>query len=687
MVARRAGPGQLKWVQAQSRAGRSLAVACGLLLGSGMASAQLTTAVETGRVLDDSGAEVPEARATDPNRATGVSARPISASAQPPATHDLADLTLEELAKIQITSVSRHTEPLAGAPASIFVITAEDIRRSGATSLAEALRLAPNLQVARQNAAEYAISARGFDNLIANKLLVLVDGRTIYTPLFSGVFWDQQDVLLEDIERIEVISGPGATLWGANAVNGVINVITRRARDTQGALVSIGAGNREQGAAFRYGGALGEHVRYRAYGKASHLENTQLVLRDNRLWVQGGFRIDGDDASDGFTLQGDAYKGRSEDRGSIGPFALGRVELSGANLLGRWTHRLHEGSELRIQSYFDHTKREEAVLFRPEADLFDVELQHAVTFGAHQFVSGGGYRHGSDHVEDAILIGFRPMHRALNWWNVFAQDEIQVGKVELSAGLKLEHNDYTGVEYLPSARVAWKPSDSRLVWGAISRAVRAPARFDRDVYDTLVPGNTLGGPNFQAEVANVFELGYRGRPTRSLTCSVTAFLQQWDKLRSGTTRPLILENKIEGPVYGVEAWAAWQPTRAWRLSGGLTTLRKDLRLKAGSTDPIGPSNPVLGNDPKYQWILRSSISFARKHELDAMVRQVGELPSPRVPAYAAVDMRYAWLPRRKLELSLTGQNLIGGSHPEFGDPGPVRSEFTRAVFVQARWSP
>jgi iron complex outermembrane receptor protein len=609
-----------------------------------------------------------------------------SASAQEATTRtDLTELSLEELAKIEVTSVSRQAERLDDAPASIFVITAEDIRRSGATSLAEALRLAPNLQVARQDASQYAISARGFNNVIANKLLVLVDGRTIYTPLFSGVFWDQQDLMLEDVERIEVISGPGATLWGANAVNGVINIITRPARETQGPLVSIGAGNREQVAASRYGGALGEHGHFRVYAKASHLENTQQLLRDSRVWVQGGFRIDRDDASNGVTLQGDAYNGKSEDRGSIGPFSLGRVELSGMNLLGRWTHRLREGSELRIQGYFDHMRREEAILFRPEADLFDLEFQHSIALGAQRLLWGGGYRHGSDHVRDAILIGFRPTHRALNWANVFAQDEVQVGKVKLTAGVKFEHNDYTGLEYLPSLRLAWKPSDSRLVWGEVSRAVRAPARFDRDVFDTLVPGNTLGGPNFQAEVANVFELGYRARPTSSVTCSVTAFLDEWDKLRSGTPRPLILENKIEGPAYGVEAWAAWQTTRIWRLSGGLSTLRKDLRLKPGSTDPVGTSNPTLGNDPQYQWMLRSSVTFGHRHESDLMIRRVGELPNPVVPAYTAVDMRYAWRPGSDLELSLTGQNLFDRSHFEFGDVSS-RSEFKRAIFLQARWS-
>ncbi|MCI3951985.1 MAG: hypothetical protein K0R53_1482, partial [Burkholderiales bacterium] len=302
---------------------------------------------------------------------------------------DLADLSLEELSNIEVTSVSRRAERLSDAPASIFVITREDIRRSGVTSLPEALRLAPNLQVARVNASSYAISARGFNNSIGNKLLVLIDGRTVYTPLFSGVFWDAQDVMLEDVERIEVISGPGATLWGSNAVNGVINVTTRPARDTQGALVSAGAGNLERGGAVRYGAALGGGGHVRLYGKYFDRDNTERAdgspVRD--AWDKGqfGFRADWGGADRSFTLQGDAYRGELEQA------APGQIKLEGMNLLGRWNHHLGDGSNLRFQAYYDHTQRNQPGTFREELDIFDVELQHALKpLGAHALVWGGG---------------------------------------------------------------------------------------------------------------------------------------------------------------------------------------------------------------------------------------------------------------------------------------------------------
>jgi iron complex outermembrane receptor protein len=610
------------------------------------------------------------------------------AYAQPASRRDLTELSLEELANIQVTSVSRRAEPLRDAPASIFVITSEDIRRSGATSLAEALRLAPNLQVARIDAGQYAISARGFNGLAANKLLVLVDGRTIYTPLFSGVFWDQQDALIEDIERIEVISGPGATLWGANAVNGVINVITRLARDTHGALVSLGGGNRQQVAALRYGRALGDHGHFRLYGKATHLENTQrgngTAVRDGRDWLQAGFRADWGDEGDGFTLQGDAYRVKSEDRGVAAGLPIGRAELSGANVLGRWTRRVGEESDLRLQAYVDHAERNERILFQPESDLFDFEVQHGLSMGAHRLVWGAGYRYGRDDVEDGFLVGFRPKQRELNWINVYAQADVQLHEaLDLKAGVKLEHNDYTGWEYLPNLRLAWKPAGEHLIWAAVSRAVRAPARFDRDVIRPL--GGVFGGPNFAAEVANVFQLGYRAQLASVLTWSVTAFRHDWDKLRSATALPVFFENRIEGPVYGVETWASWQPLSVWRLSGGLTTLRKDLRLELGSSDPLGPRNPQLADDPERQWMLRSSLTLWRMHELDAVVRHVGALPTPIVPAYTAVDARYAWRLRPDLEVFLLGQNLFDRTHPEF-NAAPGRSEFERGVFVGARWS-
>jgi iron complex outermembrane receptor protein len=621
---------------------------------------------------------------------TGVAwaqAAGASASTQPP-SRDLTTLSLEELANVEITSVSRRPERLGDAPASVYVITSDDIRRAGARTLAEALRLAPNLLVARLDTGQYAISARGFNSLVANKLLVLVDGRTIYTPLFSGVFWDQQDVMVEDIERIEVISGPGATLWGANAVNGVINILTRSARATTGPLVSLGGGNREQAAALRYGHSLGGRGHFRVYGKGTNYEPTQLAngnaVLDGRYFLQGGFRADWEGARDSFTLQGDAYRGRSDDRGVILTFVLGRVELTGLNVLGRWTRRFSEKSELSIQGYYDYADREEKVLFQPTSKLADLEVQHALTAGSHRLVTGAGYRHGSDEVVDGILLAFRPRDRALAWFNVYAQDDVRLHEtLDLSAGIKLERNDYTGWEYLPSARLAWKPGGGHLLWGAASRAVRAPARLDREV--VTPDGLVRGGPNFQSEIANVFELGYRAQPLSAVTLSVTGYHYDWDRLRSGTSLPVTIENRIEGPTYGIEAWASWQPATIWRLNGGLLALRKRLRLEPGSTDPVGAANPQLANDPGHQWMLRSSLTLRNRHDVDAVVRHIGNLKNTVVPAYTAVDVRYGFRVRPDLELSLLGQNVFDAAHPEFG-AAANRSEFERGFFVQARWS-
>jgi iron complex outermembrane receptor protein len=287
-------------------------------------------------------------------------------------------------------------------------------------------------------------------------------------------------------------------------------------------------------------------------------------------------------------------------------------------------------------------------------------------------------------VEDGFLVGFRPKQRELDWTNVYAQDDIRVGEtLAFTLGMRLDRNDYTGWEYHPDARVAWKTSAEQLVWGAVSRAVRVPARFDRDVIRPA--GGVSGGPNFVSEVANVIQAGYRARTAGVLTWSVTAFLHEWDKLRSASAPPVIIENKIKGPVYGVEGWVSWQLLSAWRLSGGLTTLRKDLRLEPGSTDQLGPRNPQLSNDPEEQWMLRSSLNPWTNHELDAMARHVGELPNPIVPAYTAIDVRYAWRVRQDVELSVLGQNLLDPRHGEFNPPA-TRREFERGVFLQATWS-
>lgn len=607
-----------------------------------------------------------------------------SAFAQPRGP-DLADLSLEELANLQITSVSRRAERLADAPASVYVITAADIRRSGATSLPEALRLAPNLQVARIDASQYAISARGFNNSIGNKLLVLVDGRTVYTPLFSGVFWDQQDVMLEDVERIEVISGPGGTLWGANAVNGVINVITRAAGDTQGKLASLGAGNAEHGVAARHGTTLGAGGKARLYAKASRLQNTKQAngsaVADGRDFGQAGFRADWLDAGGGFTLHGDLYSGRTEPRGT-----LARIEMSGANLLARWTRVLDGGADVSLQAYVDRTERDDALLFRPRSDVVDLQGQHGIPFGAHKLLWGAGYRKAHDDIQPGLFFAFVPVSRDLEWANVFAQGEVGLTEsLELTLGLKFESNDYSGIESLPSARLAWKPAANHLLWAAVSRAVRAPARLDHDIrFPANPPGLFIrGGQDFDSEVAKVLELGYRAQAARALSYSLTAFVHQWDRLRSGQPAPAVVQNRIEGDTYGVEGWAAWQVLPAWRLSAGGMSLRKHLRLEEGSTDPVGPS--ALGNDPEFQWMLRSAHDLGSSQELDIALRRVGSLPSPSVPEYTAVDLRYAWRVRRGLELSATLQNAFDPAHPEI-NAAPARSEIERALYLKVQWA-
>jgi iron complex outermembrane receptor protein len=623
---------------------------------------------------------------------------PISQAAQDPGARtsalDLKKLSIEALMDLEVTSVSKQPERLADAAASIFVITSDVIRRSGATSFAEALRLAPNLEVARIDASQYAISARGFNNAVGNKLLVLIDGRTIYTPIFSGVFWDQQHIMLEDVERIEVISGPGATLWGANAVNGVINVISRHAGDTQGALLAGHAGDREVGARLRYGGRLGENGHFRVYADGAQLDNTRRAndtdVADGFDRAQAGFRADWQAAGDTLTVQGDVYSGHAEDRGAPAFGPVGRIESSGANLLTRWT-REFDASNLQIQAYADHTERDDTNTFSPNADVFDVELQHSVRREAHRFIWGGGYRHGRDEVTPGMFLGlipsgFIPASRGLDWWNVFGQADFVLGDLTVTAGLKLEHNDYTGVEYLPSARFVWKVSPEVSVWAAASRAVRAPSRIDRDLFlPTQPPFLIAGGPDFVSEIAHVYEMGLRGYVSSSVTYSATLFWHDWDKLRSGSAPLVTLENKIHGTVRGLEAWGTWEVASGWRLSGGLITLHKDLELAADSTDPSGVTNPNLSNDPDYQAMLRASVDIASDHQLDLTARHVARLPNPVVPHYTAVDLRYGWRARAGLELALVVRNALDDEHAEFNDL-PDRSEIAREIYGQIRWN-
>ena len=612
-------------------------------------------------------------------------ARAGAASADALALQNLADLSLEQLSNIEVTSVSGRAEPLQSAAASIYVITVEDIRRSAATSLPEVLRLAPNLQVAQSSAGAYAISARGFNNEIANKLLVLIDGRSIYSNLLSGVFWDANSVMLEDIERVEVISGPGGTIWGANAVNGVINVITREAAATQGTLVSVvrsADGGRE---AVRWGGTLGESGHIRLYGLSTERDNTRLASGVERLddarRHQVGFRADLKGGASQLTLQGDAY------RGGDAPYSALAPRLSGGNLLARWNSRFSDGSPYRLQAYYDRAERDETTQIRNQSTNVDLQFTHEPLMPAgHQLIWGAGYREGRDVDTPSTLVRMNPAERKLSWANLFAQHQMKLGqRWQLTLGAKAERNSYTGFEFLPNARLAFQHSARDMSWVAASRAVRAPSRIDRDFF---FPGNApfliVGGPNFQSETADVLELGHRGQLGPSLSYSVTAFRQYYKGLRAGTgTLPTTIENQIEGPGQGLEAWAQWQATPAWRLSGGYTTLRKHLRFTSGAAADA-TSIPNLGNDPRQQWSLRSSLNLGARSEFDVMVRHVGALPSPAVPRYTAVDARLAMRVSPALELSLLVQNLFDRRHVEFNAAG-VASQIERKLYVKAVW--
>ncbi|MBX3586401.1 MAG: TonB-dependent receptor [Ramlibacter sp.] len=595
----------------------------------------------------------------------------------------LGDLSLEQLGNIQVTSVSRRVQPLLQAPASVFVITAEDIRRSGARSLPEVLRLAPNLHVARTSAAQWSISARGFNNGIGNKLLVLVDGRTVYSPLFSGVFWDAQDLMLEDVDQIEVISGPGATLWGANAVNGVINVTTRPARDTQGSLLALGAGDGGSQVSARHGGKLGDDAHYRVYAMNLNRHATSrangTAFTDATRKKQLGWRAEWGRAGQGLTLQGDAYEG-----GSL-PGTVEAPRLSGAHLLARWSRKAADGSGWHLQGYYDHRRRDNPFLFRDEMSVLDLEWQHSPALPRdHKLIWGAGYREARDEAGTTLLSTFIPLQKKLRWRNVFVQDSMALSeRLAVTLGVKFESNVYTGWEFLPSARLAWTPSATELGWIALSRAVRAPARLDREFFfPGAAPFLIRGGPDFQSEVATVLELGWRAQATRDLSYSVTLFQHHYGRLRSGQPPPAVVQNLMAGRVSGLEAWAHWQVLRDWRLSGGLNTLHQHFWLKPGSTDPTGPS--ALGSDPREQWLLRSSHNLGARHELDVNIRHVGGLSYSRTPGYTAVDARWGWRVTPAVELSLTAQNLFDRAHVEYGDPATA-SQQRRSAWLKLLW--
>jgi len=654
----------------------------------------------------------------------------ISSSADPASEvdyFDLASMDIESLMNIKIVSAAKKEQRISESAAAVFVITQDDIRRSGVTTIPDALRMVPGLQVAQQDANTWAVSSRGFNSRFANKLLVMIDGRTVYTPLFSGVYWDVQGLLLEDIDRIEVIRGPGAALWGANAVNGVINIITRRAQETTGTLVTGGYGTEERGfAGFRHGDKIGRDGAYRIYFQYFNRDELKSTLggdaADDWSQVRGGFRIDlGDGEPDAFTLQGDIYEGTSGSTVTeptlLPPFSASRnadTDVAGGNLLGRWTRTFSDSSGIQLQLYYDRTERDSPYI-SSKRDTVDVDFQHRFAGGdRHEWVWGAGYRYTVDETkENSPTFVVEPERRDRQLANIFLQNEITVIKevLRVTLGSKLEYNEYTDYEIQPSARVLWTPDKKQSIWAAISRAVRTPSRAENDFTidgaslppGALVPGSPpafvrlTGNSGYDSEDLLAYELGYRVMMSEKLSVDLATFYNQYDNLRTLEARtpfpeaspspphlvlPVFADNKMDADTYGIEMAVDYHPLEWWRLGVAYTFLDMQLHVNSDSSDTT--SEAAEGQSPQHQFSLRSSMNVFKNIEFDVWFRYVDSLPAMSVDSYTTADVRLGWRLSKNSELALVGRNLMNRQHQEF-EPlvlGGVPSEVERSVYIK-----
>ena len=595
---------------------------------------------------------------------------------------------------------------------------------SPSTNIPDALRMAPGLNVARIDSNKWAVTSRGFNGRFANKLLVLIDGRSVYTPLFSGVFWDEQDTMLEDIDRIEVIRGPGATIWGANAVNGVINIITRNSADTQGTLLSAGTGNQER--AFgngRYGGRLGENITYRVYGKyfdRDHQHSDTRKAADSWNSRRGGFRLDGRaGCSDNFTLQGDIYNtdtGKSVEYSNLSyPYVhttTDSPEMNGGNILLRW-QRHSDISDMEVQTYYDRTDRDE-FMFQEKRNTFDLTFQHRLQASESQeIIWGMGYRYSRDDLRGNVNArAHKSYNRTDDLFSGFIQDEISLipETLTLTLGTKLEHNNYTGYEVQPSGRLLWAPSQNHIFWAAVSRAVRTPSRAEHDSELSSIspnPDDPINGPpvkttiasstDFDSEELLAYELGYRFLGQESLTFDLALFYSDYDKLRTYnmtdsdyTGNPLLttltFDNNMTGSVYGGEAVINWQPLSWWNLQGQYSYQYMSLELTGHN--PVEYKGYETGANPRHQASLRSRLDLPDNIELDFWLRYVDALSGKDTDSYISMDMRIGWQPFPGFNLDLVGRNLLDPEHPECeeGSEGLLSAEVERSVYLKATWN-
>jgi iron complex outermembrane receptor protein len=627
----------------------------------------------------------------------------------------LKDLSLDELMNVEVTSVSRATEPLENAAAAITVISNDDIRRSGATTIPDALRFVPGLHVAQRNSNSWAVGSRGFSSVSSEKLLVLTDTRSLYTPLFSGVFWDAQDYLLHDVDRIEVIRGPGAALWGSNAVNGVINITTKNARDTQGIYTETQAGTEDRAmGAIRFGGQFGESGYFRVFGKYSEYgESFHPGTDQSDDWRVGhaGFRADWDaNESDSFTLQGDAYAG---DIGEFEPAAtiIGReqttgsldVRTSGMNVLGRWQHGTSSGGSMQTRFYYDRTHRDDPS-FTDNLDTFDIDFQHGFAIGSEQHaLCGVNYRYTDNYNHGRGVFALSPESSQDSVVSGFVQDQITIAQQgRLTLGTKLEYNDFSGFEVQPSIRMSWELSTNSTVWGAISRAARVPTRLERDVnIDATDPranpvARLLGNRDFDSEKLLAYELGLRGQLNAQLSFDVATYRNEYEGLASlefgnpfidsqtgQTVIPVINRNLTDAHSQGIETQLTYAPLASWRLIATYAYI--DLQMEPHGDD-LNRGAFLAGATPRNQFGLRSWWDLPRGIELDIQLRYLSDIrhlpdivDGSGIDGYSSLDVRLAWHPRPQLELAIVGQNLLDEHHVEFGTP-EARGEIERSVY-------
>ncbi len=647
----------------------------------------------------------------------------LAGKAQDQSQVDLAEMKLEDLLSVKVSSVSKKDENLSRTAAAVYVIDQEDIRRSGATNIPDLLRMAPGVDVEQIDANAWAISIRGFNSRYSNKVLVLVDGRTVYTPSFSGVFWDQIDMPLEDIERIEVIRGPGATIWGANAVNGVINILTKSSKDTKGGLVTVGAGSQmaANGLA-QYGGSAGQDVSYRGFVKSFDVNNSAMAdgagADDHWMRAQGGFRTDWDiSKSDSFMVQGNLFANEESQtlRSSLIPTPYDRIynqglDAAGGDLMARWQHTLAGGSQTSVQTSFDTYRRTD--LGVPEVlKAFDFDFQDHMNVGGRQdIVWGGGYRVYDSSLAPGYGIGFSTPSRTDSLFSAFFQDEIRLSdSFWLTVGAKLEHNAYTGFDTEPSIRLVWAPAGSRrTIWASASKAVRQPSREDTAI-ETILESIPLGpnatqvlrlsgNPNIKNEEARDYELGYRSELTKTLSLDVATFLTFYHHLETAEPQamqiipgstvefliPMMFDNKAHAVDYGGEVFLNWKATSRWRISPGYSYLHATIRQDPSSQGL--PSFVLATGFPQNMVKVRSQVNLSRKVQFDQSLYYTARLPGGSIPGHARLDLRLARRIGESAEISLVGQNLLRPRTMEYGDSNSViGTQSLRSVYGSITW--